>query len=62
MIYRDLVDYLGKQGITGQTGIITITNSGKAVEPNRISLTLNFEEIFGESIEVSEAYVLPDLN
>ena len=62
MIYRDLVDYLGIQGIPGQIGITTITNSGKAVEPNRISLTLNFEEIFGESIEVSEVYVLPDLN
>lgn len=62
MIYRDLVDYLGIQGIPGQIGITTITNSGKAVEPNRISFTLNSEESFGESIEVSEAYVLPDLN
>lgn len=62
MIYRDLVNYLGIQGIPGQIGITTITNSGKAVEPNRISFTLNSEESFGESIEVSEAYVLPDLN
>ena len=45
-----------------QIGITAITNSGKAVEPNLISFTLNSVENFGESIEVSEAYVLPDLN
>lgn len=33
-----------------------------AVEPNRTSFTLNSVESFGESIEVSEAYFLSNLN
>ena len=37
-------------------------NSDKVVEFNRVSFILSSVESFGESIEVSEAYVLPDLN
>ena len=62
LIDRGLVDHLGIQGIPGQIGINTITNSGKVIESNRVSFTLSSVESFGESIEVSEAYVLPDLN
>ena len=62
LIDRGLVDYLGIQGIPEQIGINTITNSGKVIESNRVSFTLSSVESFGESIEVSEAYVLPDLN
>ena len=57
-----LVDHLGIQGIPEQIGINTITNSGKVVESNRVSFTLSSVVSFGESIEVSKAYVLPDLN
>ena len=62
LIDRGLVDHLGIQGKPEQIGIITITNSGKVIESNRVSFTLSSVESFGESIEVSEAYVLPDLN
>ena len=62
LIDRGLVDYLGIQGKPEQIGINTITNSGKVIESNRVSFTLSSVESFGKSIEVSEAYVLPDLN
>ena len=62
LINRGLVDHLGKQGIPEQSGINTITNSSKVVESNRVSFALSSMESFGDSIEVSEAYVLPDLN
>lgn len=62
LIDRGLVDHLGIQGKPEQIGINTITNSGKVIESNRVSFTLSSVESFGESIEVSEAYVLPDLN
>ena len=62
LIDRGLVDHLGIQGIPEQIGINTITNSGKVVESNRVSFTLSSVESLGESIEVSAAYVLPDLN
>ena len=62
LIDRDLVDHLGIQGIPGQIGINTITSSGKVVESYRVSFTFSSLERFGESIEVSEAYVLPYLN
>ena len=62
LIDRDLVDHLGIQGRPKQIGINTITSSGKVVESNRVSFTLSSLESFGESIEVSEAYILPDLN
>lgn len=62
LIDRALVDYLGIQGKPEQIGINTITNSGKVIESNRVSFTLSSVESFGKSIEVSEAYVLPDLN
>ena len=62
LIDRGLVDHLGIQGIPEQIGINTITNSGKVIESNRVSFTLSSMESLGASIEVSEAYVLPDLN
>ena len=62
LIGRGLVDHLGIQRIPEKIRINTITNSGKVVESNRVSFTLSFTESFGESIEVYEAYVLPDLN
>ena len=62
LIDRGLVDHLGIQGIPELIGINTIKNSGKVIESNRVSFTLSPVESFGESIEVSEAYVLPDLN
>ena len=62
LIDRSLVDDLNMQGTPEQIGINTITSSDNAVESNRVSFTLSSLESFGESIEVSEAYVLPDLN
>ena len=62
LVERGLVDHLGIQGIPEQIGVNTIKNSCKVVEPNRVSFTLSSVESFGESIEFSEAYVLPDLN
>ena len=62
LIDRGLVDHLDIQGTPEQIGINTITSSDNVVESNRASFTLSSLESVGESIEVSEAYVLPDLN
>jgi len=62
LIDRGLVDHLAIQRIPERIGINTITNSGKVIESNRVSFTSSSVESFGESIEVSESYVLPDLN
>ena len=62
LVDRDLMDHLCMQGTPERIGINTITNSGKVVESSRVSFTLSSLESLGESIEVSEAYVLPDLN
>jgi len=62
LIDRSLVDHLDIQGTPEQIGINTITSSDNVVESNRVSFTLSSLESFGESVEVSEAYVLPDLN
>ena len=62
LIDRSLVDHLDIQGTPEQIGINTITSSDNVVESNRVSFALSSLESFGESIEVSEAYVLPDLN
>ena len=62
LVDRDLMDHLCMQGTPERIGINTITNSGKVVESSRVSFTLSSLESLRESIEVSEAYVLPDLN
>lgn len=62
LVDRSLVDHLDIQGTPVQIGINTITSSDNVVESNRVSFTLSSLESFGECIEVSEAYVLPDLN
>ncbi|KAL9975234.1 hypothetical protein ACROYT_G012368 [Oculina patagonica] len=62
LVDRSLVDYLDIQGTPEQVRINTITSSDNVVESNRVSFTLSSSESFGESIEVTEAYVLPDLN
>lgn len=62
LIDRGVVEHLGIQGMLKQVGINTITNSGKFLEYSQVSFTLSSLERFGQSIEVSEAYVLFDLN
>ena len=62
LIEQDLVDHLGIQGTPVQIGINTISSSDNVVESKRVSFTLTSVDTSGESIDVSEAYVLPNLN
>ena len=62
LIEQDLVDHLGSQGTPVQIGINTISSSDNVVESKRVSFTLTSVDSSGESIDVSEAYVLPNLN
>ena len=45
-----------------QIGINMISSSDNVVESKRVSFTLTSVDSSGESIDVSEAYVLPNLN
>ena len=62
LIEQDLVDHLGIQGTPVQIGINTISSSDNVVVSKRVSSTLTSVDRSGESIDVSEAYVLPYLN
>ena len=45
-----------------QIGITTISGSDNVVESKLVSFTLNSLDSFSESIDVPEAYVLPNVN
>ena len=62
LVKQDLVDHLGIQGALVQIGINTISSNDNVVESKRVSFTLTSVDSSGESIDVSEAYVLPNLN
>ena len=62
LIEQDLVDHLGIQGTPVQIGINTISSSDNVVESKRVSFTLTSVDSSGDSIDVSEGYVLPNLN
>ena len=62
LVKQDLVDHLGIQGTLVQIGINTISSNDNVVKSKRVSFTLTSVDSSGESIDVSEAYVLPNLN
>ena len=62
LVKQDLVDHLGIQGALVQIGINTISSNDNVVESKRVSFTLTSVDSSGEIIDVSEAYVLPNLN
>ena len=62
LVEQDLVDHLGIQGTPLQIGINTISSSDNVVESKRVSFTLTSVDSSGKSTDVSEAYVLPNLN
>ncbi|PFX12233.1 hypothetical protein AWC38_SpisGene23847 [Stylophora pistillata] len=62
LIDSELADQLNLEGPLEQIGIKTIRNNEELIESKCVSFTLSPVEGCGRDIDVSEAYVLPDLS
>ena len=62
LVEQDLVDHLCIQGTPWHIGINTISSSDNVVGSKRVSFTLTLVDSSGESIDISQAYVVPNLN
>ena len=62
LVEQDLVVHLGIKGTPLQIGINTMSSSDNVVESKHVSFTLTSVDSSGESIDVPEAYVLPNFN
>ena len=61
LVDSELAEHLGMRGKVEQLSISTITKKDNVVDSRQVSFSLSPVDGFGEDIDVSQAYVLPDL-